>query len=143
VKIPETRTADTIHAGDSLPSFDKTFSAADLVAYGGATWDWHRLHYDRDFAQARSLARPVIDGQMYGALFAQAISHWLGPRIFIKKLTLRYYSFAYADDTLTVEGQVEESKVVDGRGWISVAHILKKDRDVVSEAKSVVRVPCR
>ena len=142
MKIPETRTAATIHVGDSLPSFNKTFSAADLVAYG-ATWDWHRLHYDRDFAQARSLARPVIDGQMYGALFAQAISHWLGPRIFIKKLTLRYYSFAYADDTLTVEGQVEESKVVDGRGWISVAHILKKDRDVVSEAKSVVRVPCR
>lgn len=142
MNIPETRTAETIHVGDNLPSFDKTFRAADLVAYGGATWDWHRLHYDRDYAQDCSVERPVIDGQMYGAVFAKAISSWLGPRIFIQKLDIKYCSLAYAGDTLTVEGQVVELEIVDDYGLISVAHLLKREGDTVSKARSVVRVPC-
>ena len=142
MNIPETRTAETIHVGDNLPSFDKTFRAADLVAYGGATWDWHRLHYDRDYAQACSVKRPVIDGQMYGGVFAKAISGCLGPRIFIQKLDIKYCSLAYAGDTLTVEGQVVELEIVDDFGLISAAHILKREGDTVSKARSVVRVPC-
>ncbi len=32
-------------------------TTADLVAYGGATWDWNRLHFDLDYA--RSLTCPT------------------------------------------------------------------------------------
>ena len=42
-----------------------------MVAYAGATWDWHRLHYDPDFARPRRLTGPVVDGQVFGALLAE------------------------------------------------------------------------
>ncbi|MDE0726739.1 MAG: MaoC/PaaZ C-terminal domain-containing protein [Alphaproteobacteria bacterium] len=48
--------------GDILPPEEKTFSATDLVMYAGATWDWHRLHHDKDFAQGMGLPAAVIDG---------------------------------------------------------------------------------
>ena len=54
--IASTRTAATVKVGDALPAFERSFTAVDLMAYGAATWDWHRLHYDLDFARVHSLS---------------------------------------------------------------------------------------
>ena len=92
--------------GDTLPPLEKTFTRVDLFAYGAATWDWHRMHYDAEFARSKGLAAPVIDGQMYGALFARVAMGWAGPRAFITRLSLRMKSMAYAGDTLRAVGTV-------------------------------------
>lgn len=92
--------------GDTLPPLEKTFTPVDLFAYGAATWDWHRMHYDAEFARSKGLAAPVIDGQMYGALFARVAMGWAGPRAFITRLSLRMKSMAYAGDTLRAVGTV-------------------------------------
>ena len=39
--------------GESLPVLEKTFNAVDLFAYGAATWDWHRMHYDAELARSK------------------------------------------------------------------------------------------
>jgi acyl dehydratase len=141
MNVRETRSASTTIAGERLPAFDKIFSTIDLVAYGAATWDWHRLHYDPDYARSRALPRPIIDGQMYGAVFAQAIGHWVGPRGFIEKLSLKYRSMAFAGDTLRIEGEVTRSETAAGHGLLTLAQqIINGDR-VVAEAVSRVRVP--
>ena len=92
--------------GDPLPPFEKTFTAVDLFAYGAATWDWHRMHYDVELARSKGFAAPVIDGQMYGAVFARVAMRWAGPRAFINKMSLRMKSMAFAGDTLRAEGSV-------------------------------------
>jgi acyl dehydratase len=92
--------------GDLLPPFEKTFTTVDLFAYGAATWDWHRMHYDAEHARSKGFAAPVIDGQMYGALFARLAMRWAGPRAFVTKMSLRMKSMAFAGDTLRAEGRV-------------------------------------
>ena len=109
MKLAQTRTLEATHVGDTLPGIKKTFTAADLVAYGAATWDWHRLHHDVDYAVARGLEKPVIDGQMFGAMFAQAIGDWVGPRGVIEKLSVSYRAMAFAGDTLLLEGAVSDA----------------------------------
>ena len=52
---------------------------ADMVAYAGSTWDWHRLHYDSAWLDAKGIPAPVVDGQMFGALIAQQLQDWFGP----------------------------------------------------------------
>ena len=54
--------------GQRLPDLVRTVTLTDMVAYGGATWDSHRLHYDHSFAVSAGMERPVVDGQMLGAL---------------------------------------------------------------------------
>ena len=60
-----------LRIGDAAPPLEKTAGAADLVAYAGATWDWHRIHYDAEFVAAKQLPAPIVDGQIYGAWFVQ------------------------------------------------------------------------
>lgn len=94
--------------GDTLPVLEKTFTTVDLFAYGAATWDWHRMHYDVELARSKGFAAPVIDGQMYGAVFAAVAMKWAGPRAFMKKMSLKMKSMAFAGDTLRAEGTVTE-----------------------------------
>ena len=46
-----------IKPGTILPTEEKKFTAADLVMYGAATWDWHRLHYDTTFTETMNLPK--------------------------------------------------------------------------------------
>jgi acyl dehydratase len=95
-----------VNVGDAVPALDRTIELTDMVAYAGATWDWHRLHYDAWFAKERGMGSPVVDGQMLGALMAKHAMDHLGPRAFITKLGFRLRSAVVAGDTVRVEGEV-------------------------------------
>ena len=92
--------------GAVVPALTRTIEQADMVAYGGATWDWHKLHYDHDYLAAKQLDRAVVDGQVFGALIAESIQDWLGARATIKKLHFRFKNLVFAGETVKVRGSV-------------------------------------
>ena len=123
--------------GDKLAPLEKTFSSLDLFGYGAATWDWHRMHYDAELARSKGFAGPVIDGQMYGALFARVAMQWAGPRAFITGMSLKMKSMAFAGDTLRAEGEV--TAVEDG--VVTLAQRLSRGGQIVAEATTRIRLP--
>ena len=139
-----TKTAETptdIRPGRALPVQEKTFEAADLVMYGAATWDWHRLHYDPSFAAAMKLPGPVIDGQIYGALFAKQAVAGLGPRAFVRRLNFRMRSMAFAGDTLRTEGEVDEVRSGPDGDVVVLNQRLSCGDRLISEATTEVLLP--
>ena len=123
--------------GTALPVLERVFTTVDLVAYGAATWDWHRLHYDLEYARSRKLPGVIIDGQAHAALFARAALDWAGPRAFLWKMSLRMKSMAFAGDKLRAEGEV--TAVEDGVAVL--AQRLLKDGQLVAEATTRIRLP--
>ena len=123
--------------GEKLPPLEKTFTTVDLVAYGAATWDWHRMHYDAGFARGEGLAAPVIDGQMYGAFLARAAMNWAGPRAFMKKMSFRMTAMCFAGDALRAEGEVASVE----NQTITLKQTLLKNGKVVAEASTEIRLP--
>ncbi|MSQ18843.1 MAG: hypothetical protein EXR39_04630 [Betaproteobacteria bacterium] len=136
-----TLSASTLKVGESLPMQERTFTTVDLVAYGAATWDWHRLHYDLDYARSVKLPNVVIDGQEYGAVFAKAIIDWAGSQAFIRRLALKYKSMAFAGDHLVAVGEVTGIRVNGDFDIVSVAQRLMNGDRVVAEATAEVRLP--
>jgi acyl dehydratase len=130
-------TRETAVAGEKLPVLERKCTAVDLVAYGAATWDWHRLHYDADYARSRKLPGVIVDGQMLGALLARAALDWAGPRAFIAKMSLRMKSMAFAGDTLRAEGSVSEVR----RNIVVVDQKLMNGDRVAAEATTEIRLP--
>lgn len=118
--------------GDTLPTYEKTFTTVDLFAYGAATWDWHRMHYDAEYARGKGFSAPVIDGQMYGAVFASVAMKWAGPRAFMTKMSLKMKSMAFAGDTLRAEGSIT---AVEGNVVTVAQRLLNGDR-LIAECTS-------
>jgi len=123
-------------AGDALPALERTITLTDMIAYAGATWDWHRLHYDAAFVAEKGLPGPVVDGQMLGALMAEQLMDELGPGAFITNLGFRFKAMVFAGDTVRVEGTIDEA--VDGVVAVK-QRVLVGDR-VAAEGTAKVRV---
>lgn len=135
--IPPTRAPTSVSPGDSLPPLERRFTAVDLVAYGGATWDWNRMHYDIEHARAMKLPGAIVDGQAFGALLARAALDWAGPRAFITRLSFRMKSMAFAGDTLRAEGEITE---VNDRIVILAQRLTNAGR-LTAEAITEIRLP--
>jgi acyl dehydratase len=92
--------------GDALAPLERTIGLPDMVAYAGATWDWHRVHYDPAEVAARGLPGPLVDGQVFGALLVEALQDWLGPRAVVERLEMRFARPVFAGETVRCEGEV-------------------------------------
>jgi acyl dehydratase len=101
-------TAVEPEVGMTVPGFERTIDLATMVAYAGATWDWNRLHYDHEFLADRGIPRPVVDGQMFGALLAEQAMDWLGGAAFPAHMAFRFRSMVFAGETVRVEGTVAD-----------------------------------
>jgi acyl dehydratase len=97
----------TIVVGTPMPILERPITLAQMVVYSGATWDWYRIHYDTEFAHGKGLAAPVVDGQMFGALFAKQVQDWLGPQCFLRELEFRNRNLMFAGETVRIGGQIE------------------------------------
>jgi acyl dehydratase len=94
--------------GAEIPPLEREMTSDRMVAYGGATWDWHRLHHDAAFAAGRGLEAPIVDGQLFGALLAQALQDWLGPEARIAELSFRFRQPVLVGQWVRCEGSVTE-----------------------------------
>ncbi len=91
-----------------IPNLERDIGLHDLVAYGAATWDWHRLHYDQAFAERSGMRGPVVDGQMFGALLAEQVLRALDRNARVTRLHFRNRAPVYAGDRLICEAKVLE-----------------------------------
>jgi acyl dehydratase len=134
--------ADGIEIGTPIPPLERVLTQVRIAAYGGATWDWHRLHYESEYAAARNIAGPIVDGQMFGALLAEALLDWLGPRAFIRRMSFRLRAMVFAGETVRCEGEVTSIVAERDCDVVRVAQRIRVgERIAVEPASAEIALP--
>lgn len=134
-------TDEPIRVGTELPELRRVLRVADLVAYAGATWDWHRLHYDHAYVERAGFERPVVDGQMLGALLAEQVQDALGPRVRVVAMRFRFSTPVLADDEVVVSGRVAAVEDSDGGSRVTVEQSVRAPGGTaIRAAETVVEV---
>ena len=139
--LTQDRRFQDINVGDKITPLSKEIGIARMMAYGAATWDFIRLHYDADYARGNGFEAPFVDGQMMGGFLAQHVQDWAGVGAFLRKLAFRNRVMAYPGDSLTCYGLVtrvdttNEGGIVECDLWIE----NQKGEKVVDSANAVVR----
>jgi len=121
--------------GTSVPSLRRVIDQAAMVAYAGATWDWHRLHYDSEFARELGFSSTVVDGQVFGAIMAECLQDWLGPHAWIRALSFRFKTPVTAGATIRCEGETVPS--ADGAIAVNLRIVVLDGSDVVTATAAV------
>ena len=133
-----------IEPGQELPELRVALTHELLAAYAGATWDFHRYHYDADFAREVAGARDAfVDGQMLGALLARQLMCWSAPEGWVRRLALRYRSMSFPGETLVFRGSVRSTRVegASGIAELDLAVTTLEGRDVAVPATAAVELP--
>lgn len=140
---------EDVSVGDELTPLRKDIDLPHMMAYGAATWDFIRVHYDADLARDLGFPGPFVDGQMLGAFLAQHVQEWAGPGAFLRKLSFRNRVMVYPGDTLVCGGAVTglqgEGDSSEGRGLAECDLWIENQRGerVVDRASAVVQLPLR
>lgn len=127
----------------SVPDLVVKLDQAALMAYGGATWDWHRVHYDSDLARKRGLKGPIADGQMFGALIARQLRKWAGPCARFVEMEFRNRQFVVAPSVVTISSHVLSFQAGEECDRIDIVSTVR-DQDgqvVVDNARTLLEVP--
>ena len=112
---PRSRWFEDVSVGETLPPLEFDVTLTSLVMYAGATWDFHRYHYDQDFVAQLGMPAPFMDGQMAGALLARQLMQWGGADAFVRRLSYRLRGTVYAGDSIVLSGTVSDKCVEQGR----------------------------
>jgi len=105
---------DELRAGHGIRELDKgRISSAHLVRWSAASENWHRIHYDQEFAKKHEgLGDIVINGSLKQNWIADFLVSWLKEDGVLWSLSLRFSATNYVNESLSVWGRVD--KLVDG-----------------------------
>lgn len=138
-----TRLYEQVAVGDELPPLVKRITPQHMMAYGAATWDFIRLHYDADHVRAKGFPAPFVDGQMFGGYLAQIVQDWAGPGARLRRLSFRNKVMTHPGDTITVRGLVVDKTEEAGERLVTCDLWIDNQRgeQVVRPAQAVVAFP--
>ena len=139
----EPRYFEDVTIGEELPIVRKEINLARMMAYGAATWDFIRIHYDADYVREQGFKAPFVDGQMMGGFLAQHVQDWAGADAFLRKLGFRNRVMVYPGDVISCHGVVTGTRL-DGDEALVECDLWMENQNgerVVQPASAVVRLP--
>ena len=99
-------TMSTVQIGDELPKMKKQASEAELFLYSAASFNPHRIHYDRAYANFEGHDDLVVHGPLQGSWLTQFVTDWAGPRARLLSIEWQNRASAFVGDELIFAGTV-------------------------------------
>jgi acyl dehydratase len=139
------RRFEDVTVGEALPPMDFDVTLTSLVMYAGATWDFHRYHYDSAFVAKIGMPAPFMDGQMVGALMARQLMQWGGGDAFVRKLSYRQRGTVYAGESIVFRGAVSGKSNEDRRNLVTCTLSVSKSdgTEIIRDAAATVELGFR
>ncbi len=109
-----------IEPGSEIPALVKQPSTIALFRFSAATWNAHRIHYDREYAASEGYPNVLVQGHLHGAYLTELLLDWAAPAGVLRRLQWSNRRAAYAGDTLTCRGRVTRIREEDGSRLIDL-----------------------
>lgn len=136
---------DDIAEGQEIPSLNKQVTTINILMYLSTVWLMDRIHFDHPFAtKRRGLPDIVAPGNMAIDYYCELLTHWVGDRGNLRKLSTQYRSFMLPGTTLECGGKIASKYIKDGKGYAELELWLKNDEGIsCAPGKAVVELPVK
>jgi acyl dehydratase len=111
---------DDVGVGDSIPGCEYgPLTIVDTVRWAGLQENWQHLHYDRDHVRRHnSLKTFIASGAYRQALLMRMLTDWIGPRGWLKKISVRHTYSTFEGDTMRFGAKIIEKSSDPADSWI-------------------------
>jgi len=135
---------EDVEEGTEVPSLVKRPTPIALFRYSAVTWNPHRIHYDKDWAQHEGYPHVLVQAHLHGAYLTQMVMDWIGPTGLLHKLSWSNRRFAIPGDTLTCKGQVTRKYVANGQHYVE-CEIWEENQkgEMCATGSALVALPSR
>jgi hydroxyacyl-ACP dehydratase HTD2-like protein with hotdog domain len=135
---------DDVDVGEQLPALTVTVDEKQLFFFSAATYNGHRIHYDKHWAQAEGYDDVLVQGPLQAALLARTIGDWIGGRGRLVSFAVQNRAIAYPGELFTFGGQVTGKRLTDGgAGLVDLDIAGRRDDTVLLPGTATVELPRR
>jgi hydroxyacyl-ACP dehydratase HTD2-like protein with hotdog domain len=135
---------EDVQVGDPLPGLKVTVDERQMFFFSAATYNGHRIHYDKDWAQTvEGYDNVLVQGPLQAALLARAITDWIGGRGRLVEYAVQNRAIAFPGEELSFGGVVTGKRVVDGTGLVDLDIAGRRGDTVLMPGTATVALPRR
>ncbi|MCV7092515.1 MaoC family dehydratase [Mycobacterium interjectum] len=136
---------DDIAVGDHMPTLTVTVDETQLFFFSAATYNGHRIHYDKEWARmVEGYDDVLVQGPLQAALLARAIGDWIGGRGRLVSFSVQNRAVAYPGQPLSFGGEVTGKRLGEsGAGLVDLEISGRRDTTVLMPGTATVELPRR
>lgn len=115
-------TFEDVEIGQDLHPLNKgPLSTMHLMRWSAAMENWHRIHYDRTFAQEHDkLPDILVNGSLKQQFVLQFLKDWAGHDGWVWKVGFQFRAMNLVDETLRVWARVKDKRDVGAYGIVEL-----------------------
>jgi hydroxyacyl-ACP dehydratase HTD2-like protein with hotdog domain len=136
---------DDVAVGEHIPTLRITVDETQMFFFSAATYNGHRIHYDKEWARGTEGYDDVlVHGPLQAALLARAIGDWIGGRGRLVSFSVQNRAIAYPGELLSFGGEVTGKRLSDdGAGLVDLDIGGRRDDTVLMPGTATVELPRR
>jgi hydroxyacyl-ACP dehydratase HTD2-like protein with hotdog domain len=136
---------DDVVVGEQIPTLTVTVDETQMFFFSAATYNAHRIHYDKEWARTvEGYDDVVVQGPLQAALLARAIGDWIGGRGRLVSFAVQNRAIAYPGELLAFGGKVTGKRLTDeGAGQVDLEIAGRRDATVLMPGTASVELPRR
>jgi hydroxyacyl-ACP dehydratase HTD2-like protein with hotdog domain len=136
---------EDVQPGDAMPTLTVTVDETQLFFFSAATYNGHRIHYDKDWARSREgYDNVLVQGPLQAALLARAVTDWIGGRGRLVEYSVQNRAVALPGEELSFGGSVTAKRLSGGHvGLVDIDIAGRRDDTVLMPGTATVALPLR
>lgn len=141
---PDQLYADDVTVGRALPPLRVTVDETQMFFFSAATYNGHRIHYDKEWARdTEGYDDVLVQGPLQAALLARAVTDWIGPRGRLLTYAAQNRAVAFPGQELVFGGTVTGVREDGDRSVVDLEIAASRGEDVLMPGTATVSLPRR
>jgi hydroxyacyl-ACP dehydratase HTD2-like protein with hotdog domain len=135
---------EDVGPGDAIAPLAVTVDRTQMFFFSAATYNGHRIHYDREWATTvEGYDDVLVQGPLQSALLARALTDWIGGRGRLIRYSVQNRAVAYPGEELLFAGTVTAKRLDNGIGLVDVDIEGRRGDTVLMPGTATVALPMR
>jgi acyl dehydratase len=138
---------ELLAVGDDLPSLTRgPIREPHLMRWSAAIENWHRIHYDQQFAVNHDhLPGLLINGSWKQHFLVQMVRDWAEPPGWLRSISFEFRAMDVVGAVLTAWGHITDLVERDGLGWVNLEIGIRNETTSVDSTRgtAIVVLPLR
>ncbi|WP_055401562.1 MULTISPECIES: MaoC family dehydratase [unclassified Mycobacterium] len=136
---------EDVEVGHRMPELTVTVDETQLFFFSAATYNGHRIHYDKDWARAvEGYDDVLVHGPLQAALLGRAIGDWIGGRGRLVSFSVQNRAVAHPGQPLSFGGTITGKRLSDdGAGLVDLDIAGRRQDTVLMPGTATVALPRR
>lgn len=135
---------EDVETGSAITRLTVTVTETQMFFFSAATYNGHRIHYDKDFARdVEGYDNILVQGPLQAALLSRALTDWIGGDGRLVAFSVQNRAIAYPGQELTFGGVVTGKRLTDGPALVDLDIFCRRGDDVLMPGTATVALPRR